>query len=49
MSKSAQFSETVLLKGHIIDSLTFSKVLDRIMEDGARFHHSGHSRRTAKI
>ncbi len=37
MSKTAQFSETVLLQGHIIDSLTFSKVLDRIMEQGARF------------
>lgn len=37
MIKSARFSETVLLEGHIIDSLTFSKVLDRVMEVGARF------------
>ncbi len=37
MSKLAHFSETLLLQGHIIDSLTFSKVLDRIMEQGARF------------
>ncbi len=36
-TKSTRFSETVLLHGHIIDSLTFSKVLDRIMEEGARF------------
>lgn len=36
-TKNARFSETVLLEGHIIDSLTFSKVLDRIMEEGARF------------
>ncbi len=36
-TKNARFSETVLLEGHIIDSLTFSKVLDRIMEVGARF------------
>src|SRR5271156_6426651 len=35
--KNERFSETVLLQGHIIDSLTFSKVLDRIMEEGARF------------
>ena len=35
--KNPRFSETVLLQGHIIDSLTFSKVLDRIMEEGARF------------
>src|SRR5688572_5348848 len=35
--KNPRFSETVLLQGHIIDSLTFSKVLDRIMEQGARF------------
>src|SRR3954466_10325421 len=36
--KSASFSETLLLQGHIIDSLTFSKVLDRIMERGGRFN-----------
>jgi len=36
-AKSAHFSETLLLQGHIIDSLTFSKVLDRIMERGGRF------------
>jgi lysine-ketoglutarate reductase/saccharopine dehydrogenase-like protein (TIGR00300 family) len=36
-TKNPRFSETVLLEGHIIDSLTFSKVLDRIMEEGARF------------
>ncbi len=35
--KNPRFTETVLLQGHIIDSLTFSKVLDRIMEVGARF------------
>src|SRR6202142_418809 len=35
--KNPRYSETVLLQGHIIDSLTFSKVLDRIMEEGARF------------
>jgi lysine-ketoglutarate reductase/saccharopine dehydrogenase-like protein (TIGR00300 family) len=35
--KSSNFSETLLLQGHIIDSLTFSKVLDRIMERGGRF------------
>src|SRR5689334_10270989 len=35
--KNPRFSETVLLQGHIIDSLTFSKVLDRVMEEGARF------------
>ena len=34
---NARFSETLLLQGHIIDSLTFSKVLDRIMERDARF------------
>lgn len=37
MSKSSHFSETLLLQGHIIDSLTFSKVLDRIMERDGRF------------
>ncbi len=36
-TKNPKFTETVLLQGHIIDSLTFSKVLDRIMEEGARF------------
>jgi len=36
-TKNPRFSETVLLQGHIIDSLTFSKVLDRVMEEGARF------------
>src|SRR5260370_31524911 len=35
--KEKSFSETLLLQGHIIDSLTFSKVLDRIMERGGRF------------
>ncbi|OGR89467.1 MAG: TIGR00300 family protein [Elusimicrobia bacterium RIFCSPLOWO2_01_FULL_59_12] len=35
--KNSKFSETLLLQGHIIDSLTFSKVLDRIMERGGRF------------
>src|ERR1700682_46056 len=35
--KNSRFSETLLLQGHIIDSLTFSKVLDRIMERGGRF------------
>jgi lysine-ketoglutarate reductase/saccharopine dehydrogenase-like protein (TIGR00300 family) len=35
--KSTHFSETLLLQGHIIDSLTFTKVLDRIMERGGRF------------
>jgi lysine-ketoglutarate reductase/saccharopine dehydrogenase-like protein (TIGR00300 family) len=33
----ANFSETILLQGHIIDSLVFSKVLDRIMEREGRF------------
>jgi lysine-ketoglutarate reductase/saccharopine dehydrogenase-like protein (TIGR00300 family) len=33
----SRFSETVLLQGHIIDSLTFSKVLDRVMERDGRF------------
>ena len=37
MNKSTYFSETLLLQGHIIDSLTFSKVLDRIMERNGRF------------
>src|SRR4051812_6708558 len=37
MDNSMHFSETVLLQGHIIDSLTFSKVLDRIMERNGRF------------
>src|SRR5215470_17371310 len=37
MTKNPRFSETVLLQGHIIDSLTFSKVLDRIMERSGRF------------
>lgn len=37
MKKVAHFSETLLLQGHIIDSLTFSKVLDRIMERAGRF------------
>src|SRR5262245_44975329 len=32
-----KITETVLLQGHIIDSLTFSKVLDRIMDRGATF------------
>lgn len=36
-TKTGRFSETLLLQGHIIDSLTFSKVLDRIMEYGGRF------------
>jgi lysine-ketoglutarate reductase/saccharopine dehydrogenase-like protein (TIGR00300 family) len=36
-NKSSRFSETLLLQGHIIDSLTFSKVLDRIMDRGGRF------------
>jgi len=31
------FSETVELKGHIIDSLTLPKVLDRILAGGGRF------------
>src|SRR4051812_33378508 len=35
--KDSKFSETLLLQGHIIDSLTFSKVLDRIMDHGGRF------------
>jgi lysine-ketoglutarate reductase/saccharopine dehydrogenase-like protein (TIGR00300 family) len=35
--KNSKFSETLLLQGHIIDSLTFSKVLDRIMDRGGRF------------
>src|SRR5438105_11804662 len=35
--KNSKFSETLLLQGHIIDSLTFSKVLDRIMDHGGRF------------
>lgn len=37
LPKNSAFSETLLLQGHIIDSLTFSKVLDRIMERGGRF------------
>src|SRR5258706_5529025 len=37
MKRPSKFSETLLLQGHIIDSLTFSKVLDRIMEWGGRF------------
>lgn len=37
MKKLPTFSETLLLQGHIIDSLTFSKVLDRIMEREGRF------------
>jgi lysine-ketoglutarate reductase/saccharopine dehydrogenase-like protein (TIGR00300 family) len=36
-AKTSHFSETLLLQGHIIDSLTFSKVLDRIMDRGGRF------------
>src|SRR6266480_8108576 len=36
--KNSKFSETLLLQGHIIDSLTFSKVLDRIMDREGRFH-----------
>src|SRR4051812_17889099 len=36
-AKNSKFSETLLLQGHIIDSLTFSKVLDRIMDRGGRF------------
>lgn len=36
-SKPHSFSETLLLQGHIIDSLTFTKVLDRIMDRGGRF------------
>jgi lysine-ketoglutarate reductase/saccharopine dehydrogenase-like protein (TIGR00300 family) len=36
-SAARRFSETLLLQGHIIDSLTFSKVLDRIMDRGGRF------------
>src|SRR5258708_1279552 len=35
--KNAKYTETLLLQGHIIDSLTFSKVLDRIMDRGGRF------------
>lgn len=37
VKKTISYSETLLLQGHIIDSLTFSKVLDRIMERGGRF------------
>lgn len=37
MKSHSKFSETLLLQGHIIDSLTFSKVLDRIMDWGGRF------------
>jgi len=36
-SLSPAFSESLLLQGHIIDSLTFSKVLDRIMDRGGHF------------
>src|SRR6185437_13952691 len=37
MTAPSKFSEVILLQGHIIDSLTFSKVLDRVMERGGRF------------
>src|SRR6266480_5804388 len=36
-SRPSTYSETLLLQGHIIDSLTFSKVLDRIMDREGRF------------
>src|ERR1700730_15063576 len=38
LTKNSKFSETLLLQGHIIDSLTFSKVLDRIMDREGRFN-----------
>ena len=32
------FSETIVLRGHIIDSLTLPKVLDQIVTRGATFN-----------
>ena len=32
------FSETIELRGHIIDSLTLTKILDQIVTQGASFN-----------
>ena len=32
------FSETIELRGHIIDSLTLAKILDQIVTQGATFN-----------
>ena len=34
----SMFSETIQLRGHIIDSLTLPKVLDQIVTQGATFN-----------